>query len=236
VYFTPVNIEHQTNLLYSLTGNNSALKLRTNMKLLKALPLLCLFTTAAPAAVTFFQHEYYAGGFVVDGSAFPDEWNAEYRTYLESNDEMSSVGIDSFRNDCVLLAKDSDFRGSSWLFLNSDTPSLGDLGWNDKVSSTVSFIPYNGCSESAIGVLYRDSNGRSDKFPLVPGGHPQILGWFNDRASSIRVPIGMEVTLYEHKNYGGNVITFVGNDQIINLGEFGWNDKVSSFFVWVQRN
>jgi hypothetical protein len=199
------------------------------MKLLKYLSFACLLTTSAASASVFFYADSNFSGGIVDGVASPTQSNAEYRAWLWDNDELSSVVFNG-NSECVLLAKDSIFRGN-WLFLTEDTPSLGALGWNDKVSSTVSFITNNGCNESAIGVLYRNANGQNAKFPLVPGGRAEVMHWFNDRASSIRVPAGMTIILFENKNYGGDFIEFSGDGQIVNLSDYGWNDKVSSFVV-----
>lgn len=52
------------------------------------------------------------------------------------------------------------------------------------------------------------------------------LGW-NDVASSLQVPDGYYVDLYEHVDYAGDVKRF-GPGDYPNFGNLGWNDKASS--------
>ncbi|AKJ30172.1 basic secretory protein-like protein [Caldimonas brevitalea] len=56
-------------------------------------------------------------------------------------------------------------------------------------------------------------------------------GWvgrtWNDRISSVKVPAGAQVTLYEHANYGGRSLVLNGDNA--NLVPMGMNDMASSF-------
>uniref|UniRef100_A0A6C0CTL5 Uncharacterized protein n=1 Tax=viral metagenome TaxID=1070528 RepID=A0A6C0CTL5_9ZZZZ len=47
---------------------------------------------------------------------------------------------------------------------------------------------------------------------IVPGTANPWIGLFNDAASSIKVPKGTSITLYEHANYGGISKTFTENE------------------------
>lgn len=67
----------------------------------------------------------------------------------------------------------------------------------------------------------------------------QTYGFVNDRMSSLRVPLGYKVTLYDDDNFGGNSAVYTGNSNYI--GDV-LNDKVSSikveraYFRIVSRN
>ena len=52
---------------------------------------------------------------------------------------------------------------------------------------------------------------------------------FNDKISSINVPNGMKVTLYEHSNYKGKSITLSGD--VPNFKNIGFNDMASSLKI-----
>ena len=73
-------------------------------------------------------------------------------------------------------------------------------------------------------------------------GHYDIhrMGIGNDTISSIKVPAGMSVTVYQHAHYGGHNATFtsdvdclVGHKLIpwLTRGGPNWNDQISSFVV-----
>jgi len=54
--------------------------------------------------------------------------------------------------------------------------------------------------------------------------------FWNDNISSVIVPAGLEVTLYEHVNYTGRKMTVTGPARLDTLPA-GWNDLVSSIQV-----
>jgi hypothetical protein len=57
----------------------------------------------------------------------------------------------------------------------------------------------------------------------------QAAGGINDDASSIRVPAGLRVTLYEHDNFTGATLVRTADDNCF-VNE-GWNDRISSLRV-----
>lgn len=68
-------------------------------------------------------------------------------------------------------------------------------------------------------------------------GDTSFVGWdWNDRISSVSIPPGMSVTLYEHADYGGQSITLTGDNTDLRWfsgpgGDGTWNDTVSSVRV-----
>lgn len=69
------------------------------------------------------------------------------------------------------------------------------------------------------------------------GGEVDFVGWdWNDQISSVRIPSGRNVTLYEHAFFGGQAIGLSGD--VADLRSFGgpgadgtWNDAVSSIGI-----
>lgn len=141
--------------------------------------------------------------------------------------------------------------------IENDVNCLRDLGWNDNAASIVieytngsggnynnnnynnydnsnnypnRYDNYN--SGSGPVTIYDDCNYGGRSYRLSLGYHrDNELGIGNDKLSSIRVPSGYKVTLYENDNFQGatKVINYdnacVGKD---------WNDRTSS--ILVERN
>lgn len=100
-----------------------------------------------------------------------------------------------------------------------------------------------------VVAVYKDSNfGGMDKFFGV--GDYSDLGSWNDAISSLRVPSGLKVTLYQKVNFGGSKLDLLANDHT-NLSHFTfpqggwagrdvcgsnnsncWNDTASSMKVY----
>jgi Beta/Gamma crystallin len=72
-------------------------------------------------------------------------------------------------------------------------------------------------------------------------GDISFVGWdWNDQISSVRVPEGYVLVLYEHENFGGAVLTIYTDD--VDLSQYSgpggggtWNDAASSlrfYDIW----
>jgi hypothetical protein len=74
--------------------------------------------------------------------------------------------------------------------------------------------------------FYVDENYRGDSFCANPGESMRNIGErFNDRISSIRIPRGVEVTIFDDDNFGGGRQSY--SQDVANLGN--WNDRFTSF-------
>ena len=151
------------------------------------------------------------------------------------NDAISSIQLP--RNWSVTVYDDVDFGGRSETF----NGSLNCLGrdWNDKISSMIiSNRPvYNNNNNNNNNysqvVLYSDCSfaGTSQVFNSGSFNVYQLGAIGNDQLSSIKIPNGWTVTLYEEKNYRGRSKVYYSD---ISCLPGDWNDKVSS--LRVQRN
>jgi hypothetical protein len=107
--------------------------------------------------------------------------------------------------------------------LNGTIPDYSDPPWVELYDDT-------GYLDRSIVVDYVDRN-------LLELNNFNNLDGFNDKTSSVRwrAPVGLDIRLYEHDNYGGSmhVLTGTGQTQAIsNLDDVGFGDKTSSL-SWV---
>ncbi|ROR23973.1 beta/gamma crystallin [Mobilisporobacter senegalensis] len=131
------------------------------------------------------------------------------------NDIMSSLTVPN--GYLVEVYEHDNFEGRKWTFTQSSSFVGNDC--NDKMSSV----------KILAAVFYRDRDYRGDSIALQPGDYRleqlNAAGIPNDWVSSIRIPNGWTVEVYENNNFNGTKwtftasSTFVGND---------CNDKMSS--------
>ena len=146
---------------------------------------------------------------------------------------LISVAAGSAAADKITLYQDDNYRGRQ-LTAESEVPSFGRNGFNDRVNSAV---VHEGRWEICMDIEFR--GGCSI---LVPGAYP-TLGAYAGRISSVR-PVDdrysqrsddrgrnreARATLFEGANLSGR--SFPLNDVMPNLGRTGFNDRASSLRV-----
>jgi hypothetical protein len=133
--------------------------------------------------------------------------------YLEGPDANNYV---NWSSDGLVSSRAEDAYGAHWVAVNFDQgyhrdqewdPNLGDIGWNNKISSLRvqgTATLYDGTNYSGS---YKDFTGpRTDKSGWVPD--LGTYGW-NDIASSIHTHPQTTVSFFESTNYGGAILTRV---------------------------
>jgi hypothetical protein len=156
------------------------------------------------------------------------------------NDGLSSIRIPSGYS--VTIFKDEDFRGGSRTYY-ANVYCL-DGQWNDQASSIIisgpgnnynSYTPpannnnnnYNSARDRVVVFDRCDYGGAS--FGFSPGRYNQnSLGIGSDKISSIRIPSGFRVTVYQNKDFSGYSRTFYGDEYCLD-GQ--WNDQITSMVV-----
>lgn len=85
-------------------------------------------------------------------------------------------------------------------------------------------------SAALVATIYKDANFSGAFQPLSPGRYGQISSFpvGNDQISSLRVPSGWQVTLYEHANFSGRQKVFTGDASYV--GD-DFNDQASSMVI-----
>jgi hypothetical protein len=159
------------------------------------------------------------------------------------NDVLSSMRIPS--GYTVTVYRDDNYRGESRIFYNDINCISSDF--NDQVSSIYISRGYNNNggswnnnngggwnnnnnNNSGGGVtLYADCNFRGSSNTLRTGYYgPNSLGIGNDALSSLRVPSGYSITIYENGSFNGSQTTYSSDMYCLPTW---WNDKVSSVYI-----
>ncbi|NET11898.1 MAG: hypothetical protein F6K08_03080 [Okeania sp. SIO1H6] len=74
-------------------------------------------------------------------------------------------------------------------------------------------------------IMYKHENYGGSDYLIRPNAKYRSLGWFNDKASSIRVAPGCSIKVYIDSDYDGPTKVFTESDSYI--GDF-FNDEISS--------
>ena len=84
-------------------------------------------------------------------------------------------------------------------------------------------------------IIYTDENYRGQSVSLLPGTYSSMsqLGFPDKSLSSITVPAGYRVIIYERENFSGKSYTITESKNKFYLS--GWNDKTSSIAVYRDR-
>lgn len=150
-------------------------------------------------------------------------WSQELGIGRHSNLSIGSDALTSLRvppGFKVTMYENADFTGRSMISV-ADTPSVGDT-LNDRLSSVV---------VEALGtpkvILYADAEFCGESREIDVGSYGSLpIG--NDRLSSIKVPAGYKVTLFENGLNAGRKMICLSD--MAHLGD-GVNDQISAALV-----
>ncbi len=125
------------------------------------------------------------------------------------------------------------FRGSQ-VAIDSVVACLDSVGFNDTISSlSISSTPVGGLAEPIAGItVYSECNYRGRSATLIPGEYAALslsrAGLADNSISSIKVPDGFEIQLFENDFYRGRSGTLAANSDCL-VERF--NNVVSSVIV-----
>jgi hypothetical protein len=156
--------------------------------------------------------------------------------------EGDNLGM--FRNDISSLEIPSDLRvrvyvGNDYLTgtsytLTESSSCLGN-SMNNRITSIL-VEPRNGGSYPPPGIvemvtIYTDTYYGGQSATLLPGNYATMseAGFPNNALSSLQLPTGYRVILYENENFGGKSYTITASKSMFTIS--GWNDKTSSIKV-----
>lgn len=150
---------------------------------------------------------------------------------------VSSVRVPSGMK--LILYTDANPGNGQKTRITNDISCLTQLGWNDRAYSIavevedgyVTNLPGNQQvpSNSNLPTLYEDCNYRGNSRSLSAGYHDwNGMGVRNDALSSLTLPSGWSITLYENSGYKGRSTTY---NSSVNCLPSDWNDRVSSVYI-----
>jgi len=144
------------------------------------------------------------------------------------NDKISSIKIP--RGWIVTVFEDNNFEGASQVFTH--TVECVPQGWNDRISSMRISRLSNYYTNNPV-VVYRDCYFKSENKSFGEGWYRDYeLGVGNDKISSLKIPYGWTVTVYQDDKFKGASITYTGN---VDCLPPDWNDRISSMHVMKNR-
>ena len=88
-----------------------------------------------------------------------------------------------------------------------------------------------------VVTLFADCNFSGQSVSVGVGDYYSMdkVGFPNDALSSIKIPTGLKVTLYENNGFGGSSLVSTSDIACLNTQKlkyvYNWNDRVSSFRV-----
>jgi hypothetical protein len=135
----------------------------------------------------------------------------------------------------VTLYEKDDFQGNSLILTDDANKRLLSLrGFGEmmpNISLEVSLLP-EGLAKAPFVTIYKDNFGGPSK-KLRAGAYDfyELGAVDNDQVSSVKIPTGMKVILYEHKEMGGRSLEFTADVSASVLKEKNFNDATSSIFV-----
>jgi len=135
----------------------------------------------------------------------------------------------------------NEYLTGSYYTITQNTSCLSST-LNNRIGSLVieekGYYDDNGYDQPGAGqrvVIYTDADYKGQSASLLPGTYATMaeIGFPNDALSSLSVPDGYRVVLYEHSNFGGKNYTITNSKSRFYISN--WNDKTSSIAVYRDR-
>jgi uncharacterized protein YbdZ (MbtH family) len=178
--------------------------------------------TVGYSGVTFYQDANFSGAAVQLGTG---NYTMNQLTAIGiPNDWVSSLKIPN--GWTVEVYQNDNFSGTQWTF-TADTANVGSA-CNDQMTSVKIFI--------TKAVFYQDADFGGTAVALGEGTYTlsqlTSAGIPNDWVSSIKVPSGWTVDIYQDDNYGGTQWTFTDNTSYVGSA---CNDQMTSVKISISK-
>jgi hypothetical protein len=129
-----------------------------------------------------------------------------------------------------------DNRGNSQTF-SSSISNLAQYGWDNRIySCTISNNSggqqggNNGGGNTGTVNLFYDANYQGNRTACGEGQINSLGFGVDNNISSIQVPSGWAIIVYDGQNLTGQSRTFTSS--VTNLVQYGWNDRISSVYIY----
>ena len=213
------------------TWNDKISSVRVTGEQANPTPLRCETTAIA------FEHDHYRGRRLAIQRNVADL----HQGAIKLGDKISSLCVPN--NVTITLFKDKGYRGENitivgpFAIADLKRQSPDETSWGDQFSSA----RIGGANVNrppavcrTTPVLFADDNFRGRQFRATRQARDLKQHRFGDKASSVCVPSGWTMTLYEHKDFKGRSLVLPGSRNVRDLkrdrpGGRNWGDKASSF-------
>ena len=131
----------------------------------------------------------------------------------------------------IVLYAERNFQGISAGRITENENCLGDYWIGRARSAVVTYVGGSGGGNYEEVVLYRDCNFRGTSQSIAPGYYNNIYAYggpISVNPSSLRIPPGYKVELFQQLNYTGTRIVLNSNNSCISSS---WRGKVKSMIV-----
>jgi hypothetical protein len=151
--------------------------------------------------------------------------------------DISSLKLPSNLRAKVFI--NNEYLSGNYYTLNANSSCLSST-MNNRIGSLI--IEEKGYNNNTGGnytpdvsqrvIIYTDTEYRGQSVSLLPGTYSNMaqIGFPDDALSSLSVPVGYRVVIYEHPNFGGKKYTITSSKNRFYIS--GWNDKTSSIAVY----
>jgi hypothetical protein len=144
----------------------------------------------------------------------------------------SNLRIKAFTNSDNLYGQSTDITSNSTCLDYNLKNKIGSLVVEEKSGYGNNNNNNNQPGNESV-IIYTDDSYRGQSATLLPGTYSTMVqcnGFPDNALSSLQVPAGYKVVLYEYENFGGKSYTVNASKSGFTFS--GWNDRTSSIKVF----
>jgi hypothetical protein len=143
----------------------------------------------------------------------------------------SNLRVKAFINNDNLYGQSTEITSNSTCLDYNLKNKIGSLVVEER--NNAGYIGGNNQGGNETVIIYTDENYRGQSAALLPGTYSTMAlanGFPDNALSSLQVPAGYRVVLYEFENFGGKNYSITNSKSGFSFS--GWNDRASSVKVY----
>ncbi|NOT51578.1 MAG: hypothetical protein HOP10_09900 [Chitinophagaceae bacterium] len=143
----------------------------------------------------------------------------------------STLRVKAFINNDNLYGQSTELTGNNSCLDYNLKNRIGSLVVEDRGYGNNN----NNNNSNEVVIIYTDEDYKGQSASLLPGSYSTMsqAGFTDNSLSSLTVPDGYRVVIYEFENFGGKSYTITASKTKFYLSN--WNDKTSSIVVYRDR-
>ena len=192
--------------------------------------------SASPAVLTMKEHDGGQDGWEITHSEPVSVDSVSVHHGPLHDDKVSAITVAD--GHTVEVYEHPNYQGQQLTFVGPRTVGVSDLdqhGMNDAISS---YKLYLTPPEVPVALTLSQHDGGQVGWEITQNGEvsvEQLSAEHDDQISALSVSDGHTVEVYEHPNYQGQQLTFVGPQTVgfPELDSYGMNDAISSYKLYL---